>query len=782
MENCVAELAAVNNLTRAQAQRVLEQVDARAERLMREAGLTEADAMRQASQDLAALEQAAAQIEKRNQLLNLEKRVARRERLMDVAQTLGGKRGVDLVTALRNQIVAIYSVVPGARASAERVWKTRVADYIGGIEADLKQAGLLDVFGARSLSDQWASELFEMSRRDAGLPSKVGKTGSPEAMKIAEILGRYQALAKERLNRHGAWIGDYAGYITRTAHDMDQVRRAGFDAWRAAIEPKLDARTFDGVDDRTGFLRGVWEALSTGVHLDDSGGVGMKDPAFTGPSNLARKASQDRVLHFADDAGWLAYQKQFGTGTLEEQFFGSIQRAARQEALLSRWGTNPLAEFQADIRYLQEEFRATHQDAVVELSNKAASLQRLFGYLDGRNNTPASAFGAKLAAGLRAASSMSHLGGVAFTHVSTLISKALELRYQGIGFLERYGDFFDSLFHGLNGADREHLADLILAGVETGHGGILAQVAAGDTVHGTMARTTNSFFRLTGLNYLLKGQKDGAGFVMARHLGRMLDRDFDSLPPETQRAFTQYDISAADWDHLRTAPDHPAIEGRSFLVPDAALRSTSDLDAGARDALALKLHSYLADVADRSTITPGIAERDLLQMGTQPGTAVGEALRFMSQFKLWGVTATRMTVGRALNGGETGLARALGVVELAAGTVGVGYLIQSAKSLYKGQVPRPANDPMTWAATMIQGGGFGIMGDFLFGEFNRAGGNIASTLAGPVLGEGLIAIDTIRSHLLAGATGHDPTGKQIHDLGPEMLRLGLNNTPLINLF
>jgi hypothetical protein len=50
------------------------------------------------------------------------------------------------------------------------------------------------------------------------------------------------------------------------------------------------------------------------------------------------------------------------------------------------------------------------------------------------------------------------------------------------------------------------------------------------------------------------------------------------------------------------------------------------------------------------------------------------------------------------------------------------------------------------------------------------------------MGQGLVGLDTIREHLLANAEGHDQTGKQLADLAPELLRLGLNETPFINLF
>ena len=52
-------------------------------------------------------------------------------------------------------------------------------------------------------------------------------------------------------------------------------------------------------------------------------------------------------------------------------------------------------------------------------------------------------------------------------------------------------------------------------------------------------------------------------------------------------------------------------------------------------------------------------------------------------------------------------------------------------------------------ASMIQGGGMGIFGDFMFGEFNRYGQSFTKTLAGPGFG----TADDITSLFANGAAG-----------------------------
>jgi hypothetical protein len=82
---------------------------------------------------------------------------------------------------------------------------------------------------------------------------------------------------------------------------------------------------------------------------------------------------------------------------------------------------------------------------------------------------------------------------------------------------------------------------------------------------------------------------------------------------------------------------------------------------------------------------------------------------------------------------------------------------------------------------MAQGGGFGMYGDFLFGESNRMGNGFLSTLAGPVVGD---ASDLANVALRAR---DDVTGAKVHkngqfaDLWPELARFGVKHIPFANL-
>ncbi|HTQ33529.1 MAG TPA: hypothetical protein VMI30_05125 [Stellaceae bacterium] len=791
-QDCIAEIKGAagpdSKLTHDDIERILETVIARARRRSA-TGMPDIDSVRVATRDVAGEMRDAGKIEKRNALINLRARIGRRQRIAAAP---------DLVTGIKAEIHGVNTPIAGGRFSAEAEGKALARVYVAGAVTELERAGLLRAARSKALERDWARELFELSKGEDGRP---GITGSAEALKIAQVIDKYQEQAKQRLNKAGAAIGDYSGYITRTSHDPDKIRRAGLDAWKQVIRAKLDPATFDnvGIDPaaQERFLDNVYHALITGVHLTHEGMQGFKDPEFTGPGNLAKRLSQERVLHFRDADAWLDYHAQFGGRSLIEDVIGSLERSARATALMHHFGTNPRAEFAADLRYFAEQQRNSDPAAVTRLREAEHDLQNRFDFLDGTANMPVNRLGARIGSAVRVWTSMAKLGGVMLTHLPVGALKAAELRYQGIGLLRGYGDYAASFFRGRGFAESEtrQVMDRLLAGVEGMQRDLLSRFEPDDGVPGTLSKLANSFFKLTGLSYVLNAQRAGAEFTMSRHLGALLDREHAAMPADTQRVLSLFGIGDKEWSLLRQAPDHAAIDGRAFLTPDAATRIPDAaviqhlFDSGAinsrvigdpatmrkvnafRDELALRLASYFTDRSAHVVIEPGIATRADILRGFRPGTPEGEAVRFIAQFKTWPAALVRMGLGREIYGGQSRPAAIAGVLHMAlAGTV-LGYLAMTLKDLAKGRTPRDPDSPKTWAAAMMQGGGLGILGDFLFGEYNRFGQNFTETLAGPVIGQGINSVLELWNRAKNG-----------QDLKAELFRDMLNNTPFINLF
>ncbi|MEQ9566458.1 MAG: hypothetical protein RLN85_11720, partial [Pseudomonadales bacterium] len=119
----------------------------------------------------------------------------------------------------------------------------------------------------------------------------------------------------------------------------------------------------------------------------------------------------------------------------------------------------------------------------------------------------------------------------------------------------------------------------------------------------------------------------------------------------------------------------------------------------------------------------------------------------------------------------TYLERSAHLGALLAGMTMAGYMSMTMKDIMRGYwPPRDPTDPNTWQAAALQGGAFGIYGDFLFSQTNRFGGGLAETIIGPSIGAFLDL-----GELALKARDGDASWA-------DALSRGLQNTIFINLF
>jgi hypothetical protein len=128
-----------------------------------------------------------------------------------------------------------------------------------------------------------------------------------------------------------------------------------------------------------------------------------------------------------------------------------------------------------------------------------------------------------------------------------------------------------------------------------------------------------------------------------------------------------------------------------------------------------------------------------------------------------------------MRGTANGKADIRGLAQLIAGTTVFGYGALVAKDILKLREARQftgdfENDSKLIMAAMAQGGGMGIYGDFLFGEFSRFGRSAVATAVGPTLGQ-LDDLGELWTRIRTGG-----------DVGANAFRMVMNNTPFINLF
>ena len=740
------------------------------------------DALRERRLNLHQQAKISAAIQKRNFLIN-QKRAALLKQAIDNYDGTADDALLDiLVGSVKNY--------KGGRMSIDARRQGIQNDGAGLLLAELQKDDLVGLFQSSQLDEMIYKELFD----------GLGTSKNKEARMIAEAIQRVQKNLLDRKNRNGANIGELANYVVRQRHDPNRLRDAGFEKWYNDIRGLLDDRTFEGVRGgeagRKAFLKEAYDHLESGNFQKASsvtGEDGKVDPltAFKGPANLAKKLSGSRVLHFKDGKSSFQYAQQYSGKNLITSVLDGISNDAESIALMEVLGTNPEAMLENIIRTrddITERGKRRLRNALKELDGTTravgASQTAVLGL-----DMPA------LAASVRALQNMSKLGFATISSFSDIASKATLLqRETGRSFFESYNEAILDVMRGFTDTQKREFAYYLGTGVDTFLGSVHSRFAADDQLPGMMTKAQQTYFKLNGMQFWNSAQKDGVAKILAADLAKNVGKRFEDMPVELQRTLELYDIRPDELALFRKV-DRKGPDGREYIFPsmvdqidDAALDAaaaarfnrlevTDSMRQQFKDDLRTRVAAYYADSADAAVPTPGARERAIMNQGSKRGTPMGEAIRMVMQFKSFPITFVTKGLQRQYYGQKAvGRSGALGIAQLMVGTTAMGYIANATKDILKGREPR---DVLTkeralksFTEAFVAGGGAGIYGDFLFGEYNRYGQSFTQTVAGPTFG----TLDDV-----ARIYGNMVTG-DLDKAGEKAVKFLSRNIPGANLF
>ena len=749
-----------------------------------QAAAMQSEAM-QAANELANNLMLAAVIEKRNAALNL---AARMKALSFIQSEFKGME----VEGFKALIAGSEMKRRGARMSAQAEQNQLLGEWMGGIIADMERENLWQVFVSETMSRETSRALFKMATPGADL------AGIPkEAIRMAEIINKYQTDARNTQNRYGAWIRDLKGYIVRQSHDPFRIRNVKYAEWRDFVLPKIDIeKTFvsRGITDIEASLNEMYNNFSTGMHMKFDPDEDVMT-AFRGQgASMARRASQSRTLYFKDGDSWFDYNEKFGTARFADAVLGGLDKSARSAGLMKVFGTNPQATIARMLDEVENNLRGD-PNARIKLHEARKSIDDLMSYVDGRANMPAHQMAAHIATGVRTIQSTAKLGGALISSFADIPVYASEQRFQGRSLLSGMGDALQGLMRGRGSREQQEVMNDLGVFFESMRNGVLRRFDAEQNLNRSLNSLQNKFFKWNGLTWWTEVLRKSASLTLSSNLASHKNTAFASLRPEMQNLLSLYNIDANKWDLIRMGATKEA-DGRIYLTPEGlrsipreALenyivgvgRQVNDATlSNLVDDLQGSMRSMFIDRAEHAVIEPDARTRAFLLRGTQPGTVWGETARFIAQFKSFPVAILQRTMGREIYGRgydtlgdylKNGKGDMLGMANLIVWMTLFGYGAMSVKDMLKGRTPRDPLSPSTWMAAMLQGGAFGIYGDFLFGEMkNRFGGGLLSTLAGPTFGT-FNDIADLYGRLRDGDDG-----------AAQAFRLLISNTPFMNLF
>lgn len=772
------------------------------ERQRKNAGERAEDALRAAGMEIADELTKEKLIAKRAAMLNMRARIFAADYIM---REFPGRPAEGLQAIL----VGTNRVRTGGRNSAAAAQNATSQHYTQKFMADVENAGYWKEFVSGAFDEEISDTVWKMGNGiDVSDASDVAKA-------IAKVVDHWNEYTRGEANAAGAWIGKEPGYIARQSHDMNKIRgaaarisgvpsldeKANFKAWRDFVLPLLDGdRTFREADNPEAFLKSTWEALASGVHLMHSGG-GESKGVPAGYGSIAKKMSHDRVLHFKDGKSWFQYNQKFGAGSLREAMLHGLSRMGKNTGLMSALGPNPAGNVE---RLYNDLMKATAKTQGVAgrkaFSDAKSSIDNWMAVLDGSINIPANAMGARWSANVRAVQSMAKLGGSVISSITDIPALASELRYQGFGFLDSYKAGFSGIIKGRPKEEQRQILGMLGIMNESMAGHMVQRFSAHDDLGGVMSSAMRTFFKYNGQTWWTDTMRSSAALAMSKNLADNAGRPFAELSEDLQRVMKLFAIDGDMWNMVSKHLDE--AEGEKFLTPEAArrvdekelvdyLKATGIKDPkktqinNLRREIENKFRSYYVDRVEYAAMMPDARVQAIMKMGSRPGTWTGEFWRFITQFKafpttvllkpiardIWGRGIEEDKFGKAMLAAMTsGNGEAMAMAHYVVMSTAFGYMAMSAKDMLKGKTPRDPQSPKTWAAAMTQGGGLGIYGDFIFGEYNRFGRSMLASLAGPTLGQ----VDDVMELWNRMKNGDD--------VASASFRMGLNNTPFINMF
>jgi len=632
------------------------------------------------------------------------------------------------------------------------------ARYIGDMMAEVLQQmpSALRLVGDQAFAADIVWEMFEF--RQDGMP---GRSGNPDAAKVARVFAEYADVSRIDLNRLGANIGKLDDWGGPHAHDASKLLGVTDDAWISRIAPRLDlARTFPDLsaEEAHDALRDIYLAIVTGRSKTSTA---PRAGDRVGPRDLVKSLGKGRFLRFKSADDWLAYQAEFGHGNIWTGMLAHQRKMAAIAAQTQILGPDPEA-------VLGSILDAVAREAIAEAEGVTASAN------------PDGLTVARLFRGDRALRSMARFGDAIISAVEDAVTRAANLSYQGRSLLASYHDQMVGMIEAAarqTGADEKEIAYLIGEGIQGILGDIHASTYAEDSLPGAISSAMTTYFKWSGLTGRTDNIRATGARMIAAQIGNMSDRHWNALPDHLRFVLGNHGIDEVRWSVVRAAAfDGPngnryVTPDRISALPDELFRSfTGGDETGGKIARA----KYEIELALRRFYTNEI-DFGMVGATQAAGTLTGELLRLLFQLTPLNVAFTRRVFGRTIFRQRDAGSAVLHIGHLLAGSLVAGYLAMTAQDYMRGYDRRKFINPdgsantQTLMTAFSQSGGAGIYGDYLFGQVDRLAGRPLEAEAGPDIGRAATLIENFIRARDGNARSAD------------WLNFALHYTPSVNL-
>lgn len=710
LSTCVAGLLAEGRLAKGQAEEAERIYTRRFHALKGQMGMMAA-AQAASEQTLAALR---AQVTRRRYVAGLA--VAKRQELAsELGRWGGGAAGGPIDPRAGPALLAGDDRAPYANVDGRmRAVRARAHGMIDGILAR-HSANLLGRVRDRAGLDDLVRELFS-----------PGSTGNTAAREMADAWSQAAEMLRLRFNAAGGDIGKLENWGLPQFHDPELVRAAGYEAWRAEILPRLDRAKM--IDETTGAPfadEDLETALEDVFQTVRSDGWSQREAGGVGQGALANRRGEGRFLVFRSADDWMAYADRFGAASPFDAMMGHIDGMARDVALLEVLGPNP----DATLRWVKDTI-AKQAATGMEPGNEGMQaafragkkIDRLYTELTGAGHRPENRKLALTFSAVRSLQTAAKLGGALLSAVTDLGYGMTTRKLNGMPAAKMLPGYI-KLFRPGSIEDQRLAVRLGLIADEWSNRTAAQGRYMGEELTGEVSRRlAEGVLRASGLMRWTQAGRWAHGMQVLGAITEERGKAFAELDPGFAGMFERHGIGAAEWDAIRATPLEED-RGVGWIKPANV----------ADQALGDRLLAMLAREANFAVPTADLETRALINSVAPRGTWHGEVIKSAFLFKSFGISVLLQHGRRTM--ALTGANRLRYAAGLVISTTTMGALALILKDLAAGRDPREADNAGFWGQALIQGGGFGIFGDFLKSSQSRAGGGLAGALAGPVIGD-----------------------------------------------
>lgn len=610
------------------------------------------------------------------------------------------------------------------------------------------------------------------------------ETGNQKAKLGAEQWKQQTNLLRETFNNAGGDIGHLRNWNLPQEHSQIKIAKVGATEWLDDIMPALDRSQYVHPDGRPMNDTEVRELFSHIYDTVSTGGVNKLTASGQKISRMtANRRNDARQIFFKDADSFLQYHQKYGDHGIFDIMMGHISGISRDIAAIETFGPNPNLMFRSLLDDARQDSVLSDRANATKINGYAQKTSNLYDYVTGNYSPVVRPRFAGVMDSLRNLLTGSRLGSAAITSITDQGTLLLMAKTNGVAM----GDIYKSMMSSLNplsGSDKRYAQRNGLA---------LESVLASMNRWGVDNMKTNwtskaatTVLRLSGLMKISDAAKEGYATSMMSSIGHVVSTNSDLVNLTKTSKFDadlikRHGVSDTDFAVWKQAKLDEWSGVKNMLTPESimAIPDSKITHLGNPQRIKFeatrKLIGMLSEESDMAVITPGTRDRMRMGANLQRGTAGGEIMRSITQFKAFpfALVARMWARGSSL---PTGLQKAYFGGSLLLGTTLFGAAALQLNNVASGRNPQDMSDTGFWLEAMLKGGALGVYGDFIFSDKNSYGSTMGEMAIGP-LGSSIAQF----ADLTLGNARRAISGEDTH-IGADIVKFVKGVTPGGNLW